>query len=170
MNKIKKLIEKIGKPYVMVLIGPPLSGKTTFLKNFIEDDTYKHISSDALVLSLDKIQDGDYNRAWKEADWKLINKTLKSEILESYKNRDNVVFDLTNLTHKRRRSNLSNFSKDYYKIAVIFPILSDNEYLYRNSKRNDEENKNMSMHVIRRMISSYQPIRDNEGFDRVISL
>jgi hypothetical protein len=55
-------------------------------------------------------------------------------------------------------------------MAVIFPILSDDEYVRRNLKRIKEENKDLPMHVIKNMISSYNPISPDEGFDKVISL
>ena len=77
---------------------------------------------------------------------------------------------MTNMTLKRRRATLNYFSDYYYKVAVIFPILSDEEYKTRNDKRIVEENKDLPMHVIKNMISSYQPISTEEGFDEVISL
>ena len=77
---------------------------------------------------------------------------------------------MTHMASKRRKQNLNYFSDDYYKLAVIFPILSDEEYKRRNDKRIQEENKDLPMHVIKSMISSYQPIKETEGFDRVISL
>ena len=71
---------------------------------------------------------------------------------------------------KRRKMNLNYFTDDYYKVGVIFPILSDEEYQRRNLKRNQEENKDIPQSVIKSMISGYQPIREDEGFDKVISL
>jgi len=74
------------------------------------------------------------------------------------------------LGSKRRRVNLSYFNKKYYKVGVIFPILSDEEYISRNDKRVKEENKNIPGRIVKGMIEGYQPIRPKEGFDRVISL
>ena len=34
----------------------------------------------------------------------------------------------------------------------------------------EEENKDLPMHVIKNMISSYQPVSPEEGFDKVISI
>jgi hypothetical protein len=55
-------------------------------------------------------------------------------------------------------------------VAVIFPILEWEEYQTRNEKRKREEKKWIPEHIIRNMIKSYQPIREEEGFDRVMSL
>jgi hypothetical protein len=77
---------------------------------------------------------------------------------------------MTNMTSKRRQHNLQHFGDDFTKVAVIFPILEWEEYQTRNEKRKREEKKWIPEHIIRNMIKSYQPIREEEGFDRVMSL
>jgi hypothetical protein len=77
---------------------------------------------------------------------------------------------MTNMTSKRRSHNLSYFDDSYSKIAVIFPILEWDEYVLRNEKRQKEEQKFIPLSVIKSMISSYQPISEQEDFDKVISL
>ena len=77
---------------------------------------------------------------------------------------------MTHMTSKRRKYNLSFFGSEYYKLAVIFPILKDEEYISRDKKRTEEEQKSIPMSVIKGMISSYQPVNKSEDFDKVISL
>jgi len=77
---------------------------------------------------------------------------------------------MTNMTRKRRIQNLSYFDDKYYKSAIIFPILSDKEYESRNEKRTISEKKTISIHVIKNMISSYQTLSKEEGFDKILSL
>jgi hypothetical protein len=86
------------------------------------------------------------------------------------KEKKNVIVDMTHMGSKRRKQNLKYFTKEYYKLGVIFPILSDEEYVRRNQKRIDEENKNIPMSVIKGMISTYQTIQPDEDFNKVISL
>jgi hypothetical protein len=81
----------------------------------------------------------------------------------------NVIINMTNLTSKRRKHNLS-FFPNHYKVGIIFQLLEKSEYDRRNAKRFEEENKHIPQHVLTRMISSYQTIGDKEGFNRVISL
>jgi hypothetical protein len=81
-----------------------------------------------------------------------------------------VIVDMTNMTIKRRLSTLKYFGDNFYRIAVIFPILSDEEYQIRNQKRISEENKDLPLRIIKRMISSYQPISKEEGFNKIISV
>jgi hypothetical protein len=74
------------------------------------------------------------------------------------------------MTRKRRTYNLSFFGAEYNKIAVIFPILSDEEYEIRNQKRKIEEQKFIPIHILKNMIASYQNVTKEEGFDKILSL
>jgi len=161
-------LDKLKEPYVIILIGPPLSGKTTWIRKNFEPDSFELISRDEIVLDLHG--DDDYNTAFKTVNQKEVDNTLIYNLSKASDDGKNVIIDMTHMNSKRRKYNLSFFDDSYYKLAVIFPILTDNEYITRNKKRTDEENKSIPMHVIKNMISSYQPIKHDEGFDRVISL
>jgi predicted kinase len=112
----------------------------------------------------------DYSVAFNTVNQKEVDTELQRQLEEYSSDRKNVIINMTNMTSKRRQYNLDNFDEKYTKVAIIFPILEWEEYQERNEKRKREENKWIPEHVIKRMISSYQPIRDEEGFDRVISL
>ena len=114
--------------------------------------------------------DEDYNTAFKSVDQKEVDRILVGKLSQSGKEGKNAIVDMTHMNSKRRKFNLSFFGEDYYKLAVIFPILKDEEYVLRDKKRTEEENKSIPMHVIKNMISSYQPVNKIEGFDKVISL
>jgi len=161
-------VSKLQEPYVLLLVGPPLSGKTTWInKNFSEKEV-TIISRDQLVLD---VYDGDnYDDAFKNVNQKRVNQLLEESIEEAAENKDNVIVDMTNLTSKRRKTTLRHFDDDYTKIAVIFPLLEWDEFVIRNNRRKAEENKTIPEHVIKNMIASYQAIRDDEGFDKVISI
>lgn len=160
-------LNKLKEPYVILLIGPPLSGKTTFIRNTFKDETFELISRDQIIM--DVYGSDDYNEAFNRVDQKEVDKVLVNTMLSVSKSKKNAIIDMTNLSSKRRKYNLS-FFNDYYKMAIIFPILDDSEYEKRNSKRTLEENKTIPMHVIKNMISSYQPIKHDEGFNRVVSI
>jgi predicted kinase len=160
-------LKKLKEPYVILLIGPPLSGKTTFIRNTFKDESFELISRDQIIM--DVYGSDDYNEAFNRVDQKEVDKVLVNTMISVSKSKKNAIIDMTNLSSKRRKYNLS-FFDDYYKMAVIFPILDESEYERRNSKRTLEERKTIPMHVIKNMISSYQPIKHDEGFDRVISI
>lgn len=161
---------KLKSPYILILIGPPLSGKTFFYKKFIKevDSNVTLISRDEIVMEV--YGGSDYNTAFKTVNQKEVDRLLISKLVGSSKEGKNVIIDMTNMTSKRRKYNLSFFNDEYQKLAIIFPILKDEEYEARNKKRTLEENKTIPQHVIKNMISSYQPIREDEGFDKVISI
>ncbi len=159
-------IKNLKEPFVIILIGPPLSGKTTFIReNF---PTTEVISRDEIVMEV--YGSKNYTEAFKSVDQKEVDKVLAQRFLDANKEKKNVIVDMTHMASKRRKQNLNYFTDDYYKLGVIFPILSDDEYVKRNQKRIEEENKDLPMGIVKSMISSYQPITSDEGFNKVISL
>lgn len=162
--------DKIKTPFVIVLIGPPLSGKSTWIrKNFLEKDIeITIISRDDILMEMSDTD--DYSDAFNTVSQKEVDAELQRRLFDAADNGKNAIIDMTNMTSKRRRHNLEYFGDEFTKIAVIFPILEWDEYKRRNEKRKSEENKWIPEHVIKRMIGSYQPIREEEGFDKVVSL
>ena len=159
-------IKNLKEPFVIILIGPPLSGKTTWIReNF---PTTEVISRDETVMEV--YGSRNYTEAFNNVDQKEVDRVLAQKFLDANAAKKNVIVDMTHMASKRRKQNLNYFSNDYYKLAVIFPILSEEEYVRRNQKRIEEENKDLPMGVVKSMISSYQPITPEEGFNKVISL
>jgi predicted kinase len=159
-------IKNLKEPFVIILIGPPLSGKTTWIReNF---PTTEVISRDEIVMEV--YGSRNYTEAFKSVDQKEVDKVLAQKFLDANKEKKNVIVDMTHMVSKRRKQNLNYFTDDYYKLGVIFPILSDDEYVKRNQKRIEQENKDLPMGIVKSMISSYQPITSDEGFNKVISL
>ena len=161
-------IKHLKEPYVLVLIGPPLSGKDHFIRQNFSDKDVVMISRDQILL--DVYGSDNYDEAFKNVDQKKVDVELANQLRQASVDKKNVIINMTNMTSKRRSHNLSYFSNDYLKVAVIFPILEWDEYRRRNLKRQQEEKKSIPEQVIKNMISSYQPIREDEGFDKVISL
>jgi predicted kinase len=156
----------LKEPFVIILIGPPLSGKTTWIReNF---PTTEVISRDEIVMEV--YGSRNYTEAFNNVDQKEVDRVLTQRFIDANSSKKNVIVDMTHMASKRRKQNLNYFSNDYYKLGVIFPILSDEEYERRNKKRIEEENKDLPMKIVKSMISSYQPIGTDEGFNKVITL
>jgi tRNA uridine 5-carbamoylmethylation protein Kti12 len=166
LSKFKKL----KSPYILMLIGPPLSGKTFFYRKFLSeiDNNVELISRDDIVMEV--YGSKNYTEAFKNVDQKEVDRILHERLVDANLQNKNVIIDMTHMASKRRKHNLNYFSDDYYKLAVIFPILSEDEYERRNKKRIEEENKDLPMHIVKSMISSYQPVSADEGFNKIISL
>lgn len=167
VKKIKKILNEINGPFVVILIGPPLSGKDHFIKKMDLPDAVM-ISRDQILL--DVYGEDDYDKAFQNVSQKEVDAELDRQLTECSENGNNVIVNMTHMSPKRRIKNLNYFGKDYHKIAIIFPILDWDEYEKRNAKRKEEESKFIPVNVIKNMISSYRPIREDEDFDRVITL
>lgn len=161
-------IKQLKEPWVMILIGPPMSGKDTWIKSNPELEDAVMISRDQILL--DVWGSDNYDEAFSNADQKLVDRKLNQLLVETGKSEKNAIVNMTHMGRKRRKNNLS-FFPNHNKIAVIFPILSDEEYERRNKKRQKEENKYIPPKVLKSMISSYQTVdKKEEGFNKVISL
>lgn len=160
--------KNLKEPWVMILIGVPMSGKDFFINNTPNLGNPIVISRDQIIL--DVHGSDDYNLAFKSVNQKVVDANLHKSLTDAGKSTENVIVNMTHMTRKRRIQNLSYFP-NHSKIAVIFPILTEDEYKFRNLKRESEENKTIPMHVLKNMLSSYQTVdKNSEGFDKVISL
>ena len=156
----------IKEPFVMILIGPTLSGKSTYIRN-----TYPNvevISRDEIVMEV--FGSRDYSLAFKEVDQKEVDRVLATRLKEANDLKTSIIIDMTNMTVKRRMATLRNFDKDFSRVAVVFPILSSDEYTRRNIDRKEKENKWIPPFVIKSMIDSYQEPTLEEGYDTTIIL
>jgi predicted kinase len=159
-------MKNIKEPFVMMLIGPTLSGKSTYIRNNYPNTEV--ISRDEIVMEV--FGSRDYNLAFKEVDQKEVDRVLATRLKEANDLKTSVIIDMTNMTVKRRMATLRNFDKDFSRVAVVFPILSEEEYTKRNIDRNAKENKWIPPFVIKSMIDSYQEPTLDEGYYRIIIL
>ena len=159
-------MKNIKEPFVMMLIGPTLSGKSTYIRNNYPN--VEVISRDEIVMEV--FGSRDYNLAFKEVDQKEVDRVLAKRLKDANDLKTSVIVDMTNITVKRRMATLRNFDKDFSRVAVVFPILSSDEYTRRNIDRKEKENKWIPPFVIKSMIDSYQEPTLEEGYDTTIIL
>ena len=150
----------------MLLSGIPMSGKSTWIRENYPDTLT--ISRDELVMEVAGTR--DYNLAFKTVDQKAVDKLLVKRITDAATQKVDVIIDMTNLSTKVRSKNLSYFSDDYYKVAVVLPILDAAEYKRRNDFRLVNENKFIPPFVITNMMNSFVVPTEDEGFDEIISV
>jgi predicted kinase len=156
----------LKEPFVMLLVGPTLSGKSTWIRN--NYPTINVISRDEIVMEVAGTR--DYNKAFETVDQKLVDRVLAERLTDANLTKTSTIVDMTNMTVKRRSQTLRYFDDNFYKIAVVFPILSDEQYQMRNIDRNSKENKWIPPSVIKSMIDSYQEPTSDEGFSKIILL
>jgi predicted kinase len=156
----------LKEPFVMLLVGPTLSGKSTWIRN--NYPTINVISRDEILMEVAGTR--DYNKAFETVDQKLVDRVLAERLTGANLTKTSTIVDMTNMTVKRRSQTLRYFDDSFYKIAVVFPILSDEQYQMRNIDRNSKENKWIPPSVIKSMIDSYQEPTADEGFSKIILL
>ena len=159
-------MKNLKEPFVIILSGIPMSGKTTWIKENYPDT--KTISRDEIVMEV--YGSRNYNDAFRNVDQKKVDKVLRDRLTQANLANENVIVDMTNLTAKTRAKNLSYFSDNFYKVLVALPILDSSEYKRRNELRMINENKFIPYNVINSMINTYQLPTDSEGFDEIIIL
>jgi len=156
------------KSKVILLVGPPLSGKDSLINKLnLGDATI--ISRDDILMSLHDTD--DYSEAFHKVDQKEVDRLLNQKIQDCIDGKKNVIINMTNLTKRGRNRHLSKFSNDDYdKIAIVFPKLDLSDYIKRNDKRKLEENKFIPVNVIQSMIDNWEDVTSDEGFNKIIKI
>lgn len=130
----KEAVEKDKN--LIVLIGPPCSGKSTWVKNNLKD--YIRISRDDLLEGMFKDR-GSYSDIFKsltEDEQKSIDIQLMKEYKLALNAGENIVIDMTNMSKKSRAKFLNGYKelKNYNKHAKVF-FISEEGFSRRNEMR-----------------------------------
>lgn len=143
------------KPKLIMMIGLPASGKTTFA-NKLEEDGY-------IVHSSDKIRKELFDNMDNQDNNTLVFGTLHKRIITDLYEGNNVIFDATNMSMKRRRAFLESLNKiDCIRHAVVMAT-PFNECIERDKARE----RTVGAHIIDRMYRQFQFPMYQEGFDDI---
>lgn len=172
IRNIKNILEN-NNNVLLLLVGIPLSGKSTFVNLLFkelgnESNSINVISRDDILMN--ESNESNYEKAFNTVNQKEVTKKLnaKLEMAKEVKS-GRWIIDMTQLSEKRRKHHLS-FFKNYYKVAIVFPIPNEAEINKRNLKREKSEGKYISKVVIEHMLSKYSPVKKQEGFDLIIKI
>lgn len=155
-------------PQIILLIGLPATGKSTYVRKFLADNSdrnYVVLSTDDILSDWGEEEGLDYSEAFKKYASKA-DKKFKILFRQAKNTNSNIIVDRTNLTRKGRNKLLSQLSSTYHKIAVVFD-LDPNELKRRVDKREIETGKRVPDYVIKQMMDYYVP-PTNAEFDEII--
>lgn len=157
----------MDKPFLVIMVGLPGSGKTTAIKTIIKtlDRDFRIISSDAIIEDIARKSGKTYNGVFNE-NIKDAMRRVFNEMKNAAYYRKDVIIDATNMSIKSREYKLEIFD-DYYKIAIV--MNNDIERAKKNNKSRPK-GRRIGDEIIESMATKYQPPSRDEGFDEVIFL
>lgn len=152
---------------IIILVGPPGSGKSTWIEKEFHGECHV-VSSDYWLEQIAIAEKTTYDGAFKHikvAD-RLMWEEFDKVVSEGH---TPIIVDRTNMSVSSRRrffERLRNFHKGHgYKIhAVVFPKPDDEEY---ERRLNSRPGKTIPEAVINGMLASYQEPTVDEGFASV---
>jgi predicted kinase len=150
------------------LVGLPGSGKSTWTSKFLakESEPYTVISSDDVIEEFAKKEGKTYTEVFKDYIGQA-TMIVKERFRDAVKNRDNIIWDQTNMNIKKRKSILQQLPPEYEKTAVIFTV-DEPELKRRLQTRQELTGKHIPEFVLKDMARSYQAPTKAEGFDYIL--
>ena len=159
---------KDDRPEIIVFIGLPGSGKSTYIKEMLSTSNvdYVIVSSDNEIERLAEEAGLDYNSGFDRFIGKA-TMLMKQTFRNALNNGSNIIWDQTNLSVKKRRGILQKIPDNYRKSAIAFDLTGE-ELQHRLDKREKETGKSIPPYIVKSMAKSYSPPTKEEGFDSVL--
>ncbi len=165
-KKLDAMMSSVN-PQIIVLIGLPGSGKSTFINNYRLNRHGIIASTDNIIEEKAKEMGLSYSEAFNKIDFSLIEKQMRDQIIKAGKLRKNIIIDQTNMSNKSRQSKMNLVPSIYDRYAIVFsPDL--NTLNKRLEKREKETGKKIPQNVIDSMRSNYVPPSEVEKFKDII--
>lgn len=155
-------------PTCYMMIGVPGSGKSTAIKELQKEMPHLQcVSSDEYLEKLAEKKGKTYNDVHSENIDSAI-KWMNAQIQSFIKNKQDFVWDQTNIVKSSRLKKLKNLmSNKYDVIGIAFEIPMDELYK-RLSKRVEDGGKFISPKIIENMLKDYERPTYDEGFKSIM--
>lgn len=154
----------MSNPTLIMLVGVPASGKSTWINEFVDHQECTILSTDDYIQGIANTKGKTYNEVF-QTHIKEATKWMNDIAKYAFFNDRNVVWDQTNLTAKSRKAKLEMVPKHYKKIAVYFETPNAEEHKRRLESR---PGKTIPAHILKNMIESTEIPSHDEGFDNVL--
>lgn len=153
---------------LIVLIGPPASGKSTWRTKFLASTTeeWSIASTDDLVDAWAAERGLTYNEAHPKAPWGQFNKTFKYAVRDALTAGKNLIIDRTSMSEKNRKEYFKNLPEGYEVEAVVF-VVPQPELERRMKDRFEKTGKSVPHVALLSMNKRYQAPTLEEGFTKI---
>ena len=146
----------MDRPTLILLVGPPGSGKTTYANKYIAEHSGPiHLSSDKIRAELwgNEATQGDNNEVFS---------LMQSRAIDALNNGQSVVYDATNVTRKDR-SYIIAICPKFVKIEAHVVWAPIEACIERDAARE----RTVGKEVIDRMLKRFQAVYYDEGIDEI---
>lgn len=144
------------RPKLVLLVGPPGCGKSTYAKKYAEE----HVNT--VHLSSDQIRAEIYGDATIQTDPSRVFALMQARAVEALNNWQNVVYDATNMTRKDRAGIIAACPK-FIKIECHIIWAPIETCIERDAARN----RTVGKIVIDKMLKRFQSPYYDEGIDEI---
>ena len=148
------------KGMLVVTVGLPSSGKTSWVDDFIGENQGQTID----VISSDKIREEVFNDIEDQNHNSEVFDLMKRRTKESLSQGHVAIYEATNISSKRRRALLNELNKYYDKAICLFKY----KRLIACQIDNEKRDREVPSDVIDRMYRNFEIPHKNEGFDEII--
>lgn len=155
-------------PRIIFLVGVPGSGKSTWRAKYLADNPDRDtvtVSSDDLIEAYAAERGLNYSQAHREIDMNQLDKQCSAAVRVAVARGQDVIIDRTNMRFKPRNRFLSQVSKRYTRVAVLFWVECDT-VRQRLIDRKRATGKHVPFSVAQEMFSTYQAPTTDE-FDLI---
>jgi predicted kinase len=159
-----KVVEHL-RPYVLMLVGLPGTGKSTFVAQLPSD--FVVLSTDNIMECIARDLNVSYNEAFNIVGWDAAEAQYYKEFTEATDAGKDIVIDQTNVSAKARRRKLLRVPAHYHKVAVIF-TLPDDVLEERLVAREAKTGKKIPPHIMADMRKRWEDPTKAEGFDNIV--
>jgi len=135
-----------SRPSLILLVGPPGCGKTTYIKTMDEAKESFVVSRDEIVMELGGSK--SYLENWRNVDQKEVDRKLNDRFQKFLNSDKHILIDMTNMSKKSRRKWINPARRKGFNIIAIVFHTSHNDILKRNGER---PGKVISLEVIHKM-------------------
>lgn len=170
IRTLKQLVAE-DKKLMVVMIGPPGSGKSTLINAMREDGlVFPVASTDDFVDSYAAAHGISYSEAHHKVNWKDAQAKFKTIIRESANKGVSFIIDRTNMGEKVRRGYFDAVRNRGYTNIALNLQCDDKELQKRIDERAAATGKHIPKSVLKEMMERYSAPTSREGFNVIIDV